>query len=187
MFWHGSNFGYVISNFICMTIVKTTLTATTKIHFNHISNYSGFHYVDDIMFVAYPIFFTQFFFYNWFEMNVPNQFTNNEDKLPFKMSENYAHYRDNFIRNMPKQYMWYSLFIYYAGYVCFYITFNAQSEIVCSDGKTQGIWEMGFGTAFSMVFFAWFLFGSNIKNWSRPMRTLWICVIVNTVIVMICF
>ena len=127
MFWHGSSFGTVITNFVCLTVVKTTLTATTKIFFNANSAYSGFHYVDDILFTLYPIIFTQYFFYNWFEVNVPFQFFGQEHLLPFKMSDNYANCRENFIRKMLSQYIWYTLYIYYAGCICFYITFNCLS------------------------------------------------------------
>ena len=82
-----------------MTVIKTTLTATAKVYYNAYAGWSGFHYVDDMLFSAYPIVYTQYSFYNWFEINVPNQFYEKEEsKLPFKMSENYAHNRENTIR-----------------------------------------------------------------------------------------
>lgn len=31
LFWHGSNFGYLICNFICIVISKATLSGATKI------------------------------------------------------------------------------------------------------------------------------------------------------------
>jgi P-type E1-E2 ATPase len=57
-FWHGSSFGTVITTFICMTVIKTTLTATAKVYYNAYAGWSGFHYVDDMLFSFYPIVYT---------------------------------------------------------------------------------------------------------------------------------
>lgn len=118
-----------MSTFVCMTVIKTTLTATAKVYFNDFAAYSGFHYVDDMLFSLYPVIYTQYFFYNWFEINVPNQFWGKEELLPFKMSENYAHSRDNIIRRLLKTYAWYTLFIYISGFFGFYVTFKSSENI----------------------------------------------------------
>jgi len=67
LFWHGSNFGYSICNFICLIMAKATITGATKLVFNLNAGASASDFVDDFFFIAYAIFLTQYGFYLWTE------------------------------------------------------------------------------------------------------------------------
>ena len=58
LFWHGTSFGYNISNFICLIISKAVITGATKLVLNLRAGFSASDFVDDFFFTAYAIFLT---------------------------------------------------------------------------------------------------------------------------------
>ena len=56
LFWHGSNFGYNICNFICLIMSKAIITGATKVFFNFSAAFSASDFVDDLFFLAYATF-----------------------------------------------------------------------------------------------------------------------------------
>ena len=67
LFWHGSNFGYNITNFICLIISKAIVTGTAKLAYNCFAAYSAMDFIDGYFFMAYATLMTQYGFYLWSE------------------------------------------------------------------------------------------------------------------------
>ena len=55
----------------------------------------------------------------------------------------YAFYRDEYIKRMMRRYIIFSFFMYYGGFVAYYVTYAALEESSMSDGKTTSIWTTG--------------------------------------------
>ena len=58
LFWHGSSFGYNMTNFICLIISKSIISGATKLVFNLFTGFSASDFVDDFFFTMYAVFLT---------------------------------------------------------------------------------------------------------------------------------
>ena len=53
LFWHGANFGFMITQFMCMILSKAILSSSCKLYYNIQAAYSASDFVDDLFFVSY--------------------------------------------------------------------------------------------------------------------------------------
>mmetsp|Transcript_45482 Transcript_45482/g.60351 ORF Transcript_45482/g.60351 Transcript_45482/m.60351 type:complete len:110 (+) Transcript_45482:1083-1412(+) len=84
LFWHGSNFGYNIVNFMCLIITKAVITGTAKLCFNLWAAYSAMDFIDVFFFIVYATLLTQYGFYLWNDQQISNrEFAENEEKLGY--------------------------------------------------------------------------------------------------------
>ena len=67
LFWHGSNFGYNLVNFICLIVSKAIITGTAKLFFNMTAAFSAMDFIDSFFFVGYATMMTQYGFNLWLE------------------------------------------------------------------------------------------------------------------------
>lgn len=70
LFWHGSQFGFNIVNFICLIIQKSIITGATKLFFNIYAGFSASDFIDDFFFILYAIALTQYGYYMWNEQQI---------------------------------------------------------------------------------------------------------------------
>ena len=58
LFWHGSNFGYNLTSFMCLTLSKAIITGASKLYFNMFTAYSACDFIDAFYFFAYATIIT---------------------------------------------------------------------------------------------------------------------------------
>ena len=142
MFWHGSSFGYSQANFINCMMGKTMIVGTCGIFYNIFTGFSAGYFVEDLLFLLYNL--VTFGFYPCSEVSINRRYNqDNEKNLPLPLSQMYAFYRDEYIKRMMRRYIIFSFFMYYGGFVAYYVTYAALEESSMSDGKTTSIWTTG--------------------------------------------
>lgn len=65
MFWHGSNFGYSLTDFCNLMFAKTMLVGTVAIFYNFGTGFSAGYFVQDLLFMLYNV--TSYGYYPWLE------------------------------------------------------------------------------------------------------------------------
>ena len=124
MFWHGNNFGFTLTDFINLMMSKTMIVGTVGIFFNAEAGFSGNYFVQDFLFLFYN--FTSFGYYTFLEVNISKRYyQDNESRLPFRMSQVYAYYRDKYMKTMMQRFLIFSGFMYYGGAISYYICYHA--------------------------------------------------------------
>ena len=73
LFWHGSNFGFLITQFMCMILSKAIMSGATKLYFNIYAAFSASDFVDELLFVAYSTLLTQYLFYMWTDIQISRE------------------------------------------------------------------------------------------------------------------
>ena len=171
LFWHGSNFGYNMTNFMCLILTKSIVTGAAKLFFNIHAAYSAMDFIDGYFFVGYATLMTQYGFYLWFEQQHCSQLYGDEEyKLAFRLSENYPVVRDSFIKRVKRRFIIYQTATFWAGFWCFYIPFNVMGDIVDKDGRGFGVHDIGLLAQMCFVFLNHLNFNTVIRRYDKPMR-----------------
>lgn len=116
LFWHGSNFGFNLVNFMCLIISKAIVTGTAKLAHNIFACYSAMDFIDVYFFIAYSGLMTQYGFYVWNEQQTSVlKYSDDESKLGYTMSSNYSMVRDNFIKRVKRRFTFFAVATYWSG------------------------------------------------------------------------
>jgi len=148
LFWHGSNFGYNMVNFMCLLLLKQAMESASKaIYSLWAAAYSGMDFIDVLFFLLYAVILTQYGWYVWNEQQISKAlYADDETKLKFELCEFYSMVRDNFIKRVKRRVAVFTVATYWAGFWGIYIVWNTLSGTVDSSGKALGIYDIGFAT-----------------------------------------
>jgi len=72
MFWHGTNFGFSLTDMTNLMMSKAMITGTAGIFYNIHTGFSGGYFVQDFLFLLYN--FTSYGFYCIFEVNISKRY-----------------------------------------------------------------------------------------------------------------
>lgn len=144
MFWHGNNWATKLTNYILITIAKTSIFGLSSLFYNLFAYSSSVNYVTDTMFSVYSVNVTFLGFYNWFEQVVSRELHyEDESKLKFTMAEHYRYQRDVTIKNQYRNFTVFMSTVYYSSIVCFMLPFFIYGSNPNAEGKTQDLWATG--------------------------------------------
>lgn len=168
MLWHGSSYGYNLTNHICLIMSKAILSSASKIFFNIFTGFSAQDFVNDVYFILYAIFLTQYGFYTWTDRQLSNhRFSQDESLLHYKLSENYSMVRDNFISKIKHRFAVFLVMTYWGSFFSTLITMSTLQAEVNSTGQTLDQFAMGFATFTSFVFMVHIVWVSQMRDWNR--------------------
>ena len=157
-----------MTNFICLILSKAVITGATKLWFNLYAGLSATDFVDDFFFIVYTVFLTQYGHYTWTEKQLSNQrYSHDESLLKYKLSENYAMIRDNFIKKFKQRWCIFLVMTYWASFCCYLVTMTTMKNTVNASGNTLDQNGMGFATFTCFIFMVHILWISQIRDWNK--------------------
>ena len=134
LLWHGTTFGFALTDFCNMMFYKTMVMGTVGIFYNSAAGWSGGFFVQDMLFLLYNL--VSYGYYPWSEVNISKRhYQDDESKLPFKMSEAYIYYRDMYMKGMMRRFLIFLVFSYYGGAVVYYVSFHGFGASLSNDGQ----------------------------------------------------
>ena len=168
MFWHGTNFGFALSDFCNLMLAKTMIVGTSAIFYNMNAAFSGGYFVQDFLFLIYNA--SSYGYYTFVEVSINKRYYQDAEwKLPFTMSEAYAYNRDTYMKGMMKRFMIFSAFVYFGGFCTYSLSYYSLQDGVNEMGKTESLWTVGLVMQMSLVIWVDTLIITNVKDMNTLM------------------
>lgn len=153
MFWHGRNFGVRLSNYVKWYLWKSVIFAATLLYFNNQTGFSGWTFFSDLFYACYKsnLFAITILVYLTIDQDVDMRLTNNENKLTFKLSEYYAHCRDNVLNKTMITYLYWLVWALVSALAIYFIPQYSYYLNYAPNGKTEQMHASGYASIFIMV------------------------------------
>jgi Phospholipid-translocating P-type ATPase C-terminal len=84
------------------------------------------------------------YYFLLYDQSISYSFTGRESELGFKLSKYYAHVRDTDFRWFAPDFVVWLLISLACACVTYFIPQYSYSTFISSEGKTEGLWSMGY-------------------------------------------
>jgi magnesium-transporting ATPase (P-type) len=168
MFWHGRQFGESFIIYTKLYIHKSAAFALCLWLFNLEAEYSGNQIYDDMFYALYKTAITVLgvYFFLLYDQSINYSYTNRESELGFKLAHYYAHVRDDIFRWFVPDFVTWMFIALASATTIYFIPAHSYATLVSSDGKTEGVWAMGYTVMSILILVHHGLVAIHTRNWT---------------------
>ncbi len=178
MFWHGRQFGESFIIYVKTYIHKSAAFAMVLWLYNLEAEFSGGQIYDDLYYALYKTVVTVFgvYFFLLYDQSISYHYTGRESELGFKLSHYYAYVRNNVFYWFVPDFVTWMFLALMSACICYFIPSHSMSEshIMSIDGKTEGVWGMGYTVMSILVLVHHGLVALYTRNWTLPLAATYV-------------